>query len=99
MALMVIHHLWNQNGLERYEEFGVDTFVVGVKVGILCKICVGIYMFMTGYGLMSTFENGKFKMVHSEYWPYHVLDSMVGRTPILHTRNNKKHSVFGLLYP
>lgn len=29
MAMMVMHHLWNQNGLERYEDFGLDTFLGG----------------------------------------------------------------------
>ena len=66
MAMMVMHHLWNQNGLERYEDFGLDTFLgMGVlKISLLCKICVGIYMFVAGYGLMSTFENGKFKLIY-----------------------------------
>lgn len=63
MALMLIHHLWNQNGLERYEDFNVEALYF-LKISLLCKICVGIYMFVAGYGLMLTYENKKFKLFH-----------------------------------
>lgn len=61
MVLMLMHHLWSESRIDMY-----DTAFIGggtlLTIGKFCKLCVGIYMFISGYGLMATYCKGTFKL-------------------------------------
>lgn len=56
--LMLIHHLWREPVFARFEPVVYGNVLL--SIGLMSKICVGIFMFLSGYGLMaSTISGGK----------------------------------------
>lgn len=63
IILMIFHHLfWSRSFFSNYsvsfEPFGVNIIT---KIAIFCKICVPIFTFLSGYGLMYTYKKSKIK--------------------------------------
>ena len=54
--LMLIHHLWREPVFAQFEP--VIYGHVLLSIGLMSKICVGIFMFLSGYGLMSSTISG-----------------------------------------
>lgn len=50
--LMLIHHLWREPGFARFEP--VEYGNILLSIGLMSKISVGIFMFLSGYGLMTS---------------------------------------------
>ena len=80
IMLMLIHHLfWKQNGL--YDDIHLigDKYLVN-QIGILAKVCVAIFVFLSGYGLtvqadkkggtgrLRDFYLRRFKKLYLNYW-------------------------------
>lgn len=56
--LMLIHHLWREPDFSRFDPVAYSHILL--SIGMMSKICVGIFMFLSGYGLMaSTISGGK----------------------------------------
>ncbi len=80
LILLLIHHLfWKQNGL--YDDIRLtDSFYLVNQIGILSKVCVTIFVFLSGYGLMAKamttdgigdvkqFYLHRFKKLMINYW-------------------------------
>lgn len=50
--LMLAHHLWREPGFSRFELESYGHILL--SIGLMGKICVGIFMFLAGYGLMAS---------------------------------------------
>lgn len=78
ILMMLIHHLFYiQNGLfDDVHLFGNHYLVQ--EVGIFCKLCVAIFVFLSGYGLMISYKRQeleplhfykhRFKKLYLNYW-------------------------------
>lgn len=56
LILLLIHHLFYiQNGM--FDDVYVDGIGVVNSLGIVCKVCVALFVFLSGYGLGITFRN------------------------------------------
>ena len=80
IMLMLIHHLfWKQNGLYDDVHLFGDYYVVN-QIGIFSKVCVALFVFLSGYGLtvqmeikegvieLSKFYLHRFKKLYLNYW-------------------------------
>lgn len=80
IMLMLVHHLfWKQNGL--YDDIHLlgDRYLVN-QIGIFAKVCVAIFVFLSGYGLtiqadgkggvgkLHDFYLRRFKKLYLNYW-------------------------------
>ena len=67
MIFMLVHHLWVNDVIT--SAYGLSEASWGggylLRIGALCKICVGIFMFISGYGLMNLYSKGKYNILHS----------------------------------
>lgn len=84
MCLMILHHLfWNVT------EMGVDIYgmVISQKIGILSKVCVSIFLILSGYGLNKSVKNdyniGEFykrhlSKIYINYWFAVAVSLIVG---------------------
>ena len=54
--LMLVHHLWREPGFARFEPVTYGNVLL--SIGLMSKICVGIFMFLSGYGLMASTISG-----------------------------------------
>lgn len=61
LLLMLVHHLWNTENITLYGSnlSGVNIYIA---VSAFAKICVGIFMFISGYGLMASYTKGTFRL-------------------------------------
>ena len=51
IMLMLVHHLfWKQNGLYDDVHLIRDLYLVN-QIGVFSKVCVAIFVFLSGYGL------------------------------------------------
>ena len=75
---MLIHHLFFiQNGLYDDVHLFRDHYLVQ-EIGIFCKLCVALFVFLSGYGLMIShkdkeieplkFYKHRFKKLYFNYW-------------------------------
>ncbi len=61
VLMMILHHLWGFP--EKIPELPLSH--LEVQVGAACKICVSIFMFLSGYGLYYTFgKKGTIRVLH-----------------------------------
>lgn len=61
VLMMILHHLWGFP--EKIPELHLSH--LEVQVGAACKICVSIFMFLSGYGLYYTFgKKGTIRVLH-----------------------------------
>lgn len=80
ICLMLIHHLfWVQNGLFNDIHLAGDHYLV-CEIGKMAKVCVAIFVFLSGYGLMMQSEKRegigrlkefyfhRFKKLFLNYW-------------------------------
>lgn len=80
IILMLIHHLfWKQNGLYDDVHLIDDRYMVN-QIGIFAKVCVAIFVFLSGYGLtvqaekiggigkLRDFYFHRFKKLYLNYW-------------------------------
>lgn len=56
LLLMLVHHLWREPGFVRFEPIAYGNILL--SIGLMSKICVGIFMFLSGYGLMASSWSG-----------------------------------------
>lgn len=54
--LMLVHHLWREPDFARFEPMAYGHVLL--SIGLIGKICVGIFMFLSGYGLMASTISG-----------------------------------------
>ena len=79
LLLLLCHHLFYvQNGL--YNDIHINSLYLVQEIGIFCKLCVALFVFLSGYGLMVQAEmNGgivnakefyrrRFKKLFLNYW-------------------------------
>ena len=56
--MLLLYHLFRQRKL--FEDFAVSFFPltegVALRIAVLCKICVSIFAFITGYGLLKSIQ-------------------------------------------
>ena len=78
IIMMLIHHLFFiQNGLYDDVHLFRDHYLVQ-EIGIFCKLCVALFVFLSGYGLMIShkdkemdplkFYKHRFKKLYFNYW-------------------------------
>lgn len=61
VLMMILHHLWGFP--EKIPELHLSH--LEVQIGAACKICVSIFMFLSGYGLYYTFgKKGTIRVWH-----------------------------------
>lgn len=56
LLMMLVHHLWRESGFVRFEPVSCANMLL--SIGLMSKICVGIFMFISGYGLMASSCSG-----------------------------------------
>lgn len=79
ICLMLIHHLfWIRNGL--YDDIQIGNLFLVNVIGQMAKVCVAIFVFLSGYGLviqsekrgsqvsLSSFYIHRFKKLFLNYW-------------------------------
>lgn len=54
--MMLAHHLWREPEFGMFEPIAYGNILI--SIGLMCKICVGIFMFLSGYGLMASSCSG-----------------------------------------
>lgn len=62
MMFLLVHHLWAESRIGMYDATFIGTGGDLVAISKFCKLCVGIFMFISGYGLMTTYLRGTFKL-------------------------------------
>lgn len=56
LLLMSVHHLWREPEFGLFEPVTYGNILL--SIGLMGKICVGIFMFLSGYGLMASSWSG-----------------------------------------
>lgn len=56
LMMMLAHHLWREPELGMFEPIAYGNILI--SIGLMSKICVGIFMFLSGYGLMASSCSG-----------------------------------------
>lgn len=54
--MMLAHHLWRKPEFGMFEPIAYGNILI--SIGLMSKICVGIFMFLSGYGLMASSCSG-----------------------------------------
>lgn len=75
---MLIHHLFYSEAARlRYDDFIVHGYGIVNQIGIFSKLCVAIFVFISGYGLacnhkgslnLGDFYRKRFKKLYFNYW-------------------------------
>ena len=78
IILMLFHHLfysiWSQ---AYYDDFTLHGVGIINKIGLFCKLCVAVFVFVSGYGLavstpndvsLKDFYQHRFKKLYLNYW-------------------------------
>lgn len=93
--LMLVHHLWKESVLSYLEPVAYEHILL--SIGLMGKICVGIFMFLSGYGMMSSAIRGgnmsvikRLKKVLFPFWlvvllvaPYLLIRGTVSWTDVV----------------
>lgn len=53
LVLMIMHHLWHRPYFALFEP--IDYGHLLLSIGMMGKICVGMFLFVSGYGLMASY--------------------------------------------
>lgn len=53
LVLMIMHHLWHLPYFALFEPIEYEHLLL--SIGMLGKICVGMFLFVSGYGLMASY--------------------------------------------
>ena len=53
LVLMIMHHLWHQRYFALFEPIEYGHLLP--SIGMMGKICVGMFLFVSGYGLMASY--------------------------------------------
>lgn len=53
LILMIMHHLWHRRYFALFEP--IDYGHLLLSIGMMGKICVGMFLFVSGYGLMASY--------------------------------------------
>ena len=64
VLMMILHHIWGFP--EKIPELPLSH--LEVQIGAACKICVSIFMFLSGYGLYYTFKKKETIRVWHRVW-------------------------------
>lgn len=56
LIMMLVHHMWKESELTRFEPIAFEHILL--SLGVMGKICVGIFMFLSGYGMMASTITG-----------------------------------------
>lgn len=97
LIMMLVHHMWKESELTRFEPIAFEHILL--SLGVMGKICVGIFMFLSGYGMMaSTITGGggtysiakRLKKVLLPFWlivalvsPYLLIQGFVSWTDVI----------------
>ena len=75
---MLIHHLfYSEASRLRYDDLIIHGHGLVNEIGIFCKLCVAIFVFVSGYGLATKYRNGlqltsyylsRYKKLYLNYW-------------------------------
>lgn len=75
---MLVHHLFYSEASQlRYDDLIVHGYGLVNQIGIFSKLCVAIFVFISGYGLATKYRNGldlkqfytsRFKKLYLNYW-------------------------------
>ena len=78
ILLMLIHHLfYSEASRLRYDDLIVHGYGLVNQIGIFSKLCVAIFVFISGYGLATKYSDGlnlkqfytsRFKKLYLNYW-------------------------------
>ena len=78
ILLMLVHHLFYSEASQlRYDDLIVHGYGLVNQIGIFSKLCVAIFVFISGYGLATKYRNGldlkqfytsRFKKLYLNYW-------------------------------
>ena len=93
--LMLVHHMWKESVLSYFEPVAYEHILL--SIGLMGKICVGIFMFLSGYGMMSSAIRGgnmsvikRLKKVLFPFWlvvllvaPYLLIRGTVSWTDVV----------------
>lgn len=52
LLMMLVHHLWREPGFMKFDPVAYGNLLL--SIGSMSKICVGIFMFLSGYGLIAS---------------------------------------------
>lgn len=55
LILMIMHHLWHRRYFALFEPISYGHLLL--SIGMLGKICVGMFLFVSGYGLMASYSS------------------------------------------
>ena len=53
LVLMIMHHLWHRPYFALFEPIEYGHLLL--SIGMMGKICVGMFLFVSGYGLMASY--------------------------------------------
>ena len=75
---MLIHHLfYSEASRLRYDDLIIHGHGLVNEIGIFCKLCVAIFVFVSGYGLATKYRDGlqlksyylsRYKKLYLNYW-------------------------------
>ena len=78
ILLMLIHHLfYSEASRVRYDDIIIHGHGLVNEIGIFCKLCVAIFVFVSGYGLATKYREGlqpksyyvsRYKKLYLNYW-------------------------------
>ena len=78
IILMLIHHLFfSESSRLMYDDLIIQGYGFVNQIGIFCKLCVAIFVFVSGYGLAVKYGEGldlkrfylsRFKKLYFNYW-------------------------------
>ena len=88
ILLMLIHHLfYSEASRLRYDDLLVHGYGLVNQIGIFSKLCVAIFVFISGYGLatkaregidLKRFYTSRFKKLYFNYWFIYLLFVPIG---------------------
>lgn len=89
LVMLLIHHLFYiQNG--RFDDIAIYGNISLVNmIGQICKVCVALFVFLSGYGLAATYSahrkikiteffKNRFKKLYTNYWLIWILFVPIG---------------------
>lgn len=78
ILLMLVHHLfYSDSSRLRYDDIIIHGHGLVNEIGIFCKLCVAVFVFVSGYGLatkyredihIKQFYTSRFKKLYFNYW-------------------------------
>lgn len=78
IVMMLVHHLfYSKESTGLFNDITVGGFPIVNSIGIFCKLCVAVFVFVSGYGLAASmredvsagqFYRKRFKKLYLNYW-------------------------------